>query len=114
MASEDPAYRKDNGRPESFISNETTDVSQRPILRKPIPGAEDRDSHENKPFIDVNISNSPDGTVDPDVTKEVHSSTEYSNSGKCGLACPLSISRYRAPAARALYHWPSQPDKLTT
>jgi hypothetical protein len=104
MASEDLAYRKGNGRPESFISNETADASQRPILRKPIPGAEDRDSHESKPFIDVNISNSPEGTVDPDVTKEVPSSTEYSNSGKCGLACPLSISRCRAPTARALYH----------
>ena len=114
MASGDLAYGKGNGRPESFISNETTDVSQRPISRKPIPGAEDRDSHESKPFIDVNISNLPDATVDPGVTKEVHSPTEYSNSGKCKLACPLSISRCRAPAARALYHWPSQLAKLTT
>jgi hypothetical protein len=85
MASEDVADGKGNGRPESFISNETTNVSTRPISRKPIPGAEDRDSHESKPFIDVNIGNSPEGTVDPDVTKEVHSSTEYSNSSKCGL-----------------------------
>ena len=96
MASEDLAYGKGNGRPESFISNETNDVSQRPILRKPIPGAEDRDNHESKPFIDVNISDSPDLTEDPGVNKEAHSSTEYSNSGKCGLACPLSISSRRA------------------
>src|SRR5947209_4371204 len=105
MASEDLAYGKKNGRPESFISNETTDVSPRPISRKPIPGAEARDSHESKPFIDVNISNLPDVTVDPGVTKEVNSSTAYSNSGKCGLACLLPNSRCRFSRRACFYHW---------
>jgi hypothetical protein len=87
MASEDLAYGR--GRPESFISNEPADEPQHPIPRKPLPGAEGRDSHESKPFIDVNISGSPDSTLDPGVTKEVPASTEYSNYGKCGLARPL-------------------------
>src|ERR1700722_9485952 len=89
MASEDLEYEKSSRGPESFSSNETTDTSQHRISRKPVPGGEDRDSHENKPFLDVNISESPDLTLDPDATKEVPPSTEYFNSGKCGLACPL-------------------------
>jgi hypothetical protein len=95
MASEDLEYERGDRRPESFISNETTNISQRPISRKPIPGAEDRDSHESKPSADANISNLPDLTPDPGVTKVVHSSTEYSNSGKCGLACSLSLALAR-------------------
>ena len=88
MASEDFEYEKSNRGPESFNSNDTTDTSQHRISRKPVPGAEDRDSHESKPFLDVNISASPDLTLDPGVTKEAHSSVEYFNSGKCGLVCP--------------------------
>jgi hypothetical protein len=107
MASEDFGYEKSSRGPESFNSNETTDTSQHRISRKPVPGAEDRDGHESKPFLDINISESPDLTLDPGITKEVHSPTEYFNLGKCGLVCPLSICRCRAPAARALYHWPS-------
>src|SRR4051794_40873474 len=107
MASEDAEYGRSYRGPESFNSNETTDALQHRISRKPVSGASDRDSHESKPFLDVNISESPDLTLGPGVTKEVHDSTEYSNPGKCGLACPLLISRCRAPAARALYHWPS-------
>ena len=90
MASEDLEYGEGNLRPEPFISNEIIDISQHSISRKPIPGAEDRDSHESTPLVDVNISKSPDLTLDPGVTKEAHSSTEYSNSGKCGLACHVN------------------------
>src|SRR5271155_5690140 len=91
MASEDLEYEKSNRGPESFNSTETTDTSQHRISRKPVPGAEDRDSHESKPFLDVNISESPG------VTKEAHPSTEYFDPGKCGLVSPLSIGRCRAP-----------------
>ena len=92
MASEDLEYEKSNRGPGSFNSNDTTDTSQHRISRKPIPGAEDRDSHESKPFLDVNISESPNLTLDPGVTKEVHDSTEYSNPGKCGLAYSLPLA----------------------